>query len=160
MIGLAKQVLEHREAINYDLLTQTGYEVNDIGRYLSWDALDSFLKNIQPDSALARELDPEVSAWGTNVKTNIILADIWNMLAMMNANIIAMATRKPAKTPKPYPRPGQRTSEDETRIGSGALPPDELRKWFKEKREQYAGSSTGDHNSHPSDGGGTGDNYK
>lgn len=160
IIGLAKYLLEHRKAIEYDLLTKTGHEFNDIGRTLTWDALDSFLSNIGPDSALARETYPEIDAWGTTLKTNIILTDIWNVLAMINANLIAIGMKKPAKAPKPYPRPGQKAPEDETKIGSGALPPGELRKWFEEKREQHARSSTGDNNSHSSDGRSPGENNK
>lgn len=141
-------------------MIQTGHEFNDIGRTLSWDALVSFLKYIEPDSAFAREMDPEVSAWGTTMKTNMILADIWNILASINANLVAIGSHKPAKTPKPYPRPGQKRPDEEKRIGSGALPPDQLRRWFEMKREEHARSSTGHNNSHASDGGGARDNYK
>lgn len=118
------------------MLVQTGHELNDIGRTLSWDALDSFLANLGADSALVREMDPEVGAWGTTLKTNLILADIWNVLAMINANLIAVGTRKPAKAPKMYPHPWQKEPDKERHIGSGALPPNELRKWFEEKRKE------------------------
>lgn len=136
IIGLAKFVTEHRKAVEHDLLVKTGHELNDIGRTLSWDALDSFLSNLGADSAVSRELDSDIAEWGTTVKTNKILADIWDVLAMINANLIAVGTRKPAKAPKRYPRPGQKDPEAEQHIGSGALPPDELRKWFEEKRKE------------------------
>ena len=139
--------------MEYDLLTQTGHEINDIGRTLSWDALDSFLRFIGPESAFAKDHDQEVAVWSTRMKTNFILADIYDMLAMINSNLIAYASRKPARPPKKYPRPGKKDEEHERRIGSGALPPDELRKWMEEKRESHARSSSGDHNSHASDGG-------
>ena len=136
IIGLAKFVKEHRKAIEYDLLTQTGHEVNDIGRTLSWDALDSFLSKVGADSALAMEMDPELSVWSTTFKTNVILADIWNQLAMINANLVAHASRKKAKAPKMYPRPWSKDPENTQKIGSDGLPPDELRKWFEEKRKE------------------------
>ena len=93
-----------------------------------------------------REINPDVWEWSVEQKTNAILADIFDMLANINANLIAGITGKPSKRPKPYPRPVKREAEDEQHFGSGALPPDELRKWMEEKRKEYAGSSTGDDN--------------
>lgn len=151
IISLAKAALEHREALQYDLLTKTGHELNDVGSTLSWGAFDVFMHHVRPDSALARELDPELASWSEPMKTNKILADIFDMLAMINANLVAIGTRQPAKMPKPYPRPNQKTPEEEKHIGSGALPPAELRAWIDKKRaELNARSSTGDDNRHTS----------
>lgn len=159
MIGLAKQIQEHRGAIEYDLLTKTGHSIDDIGRSLSWDALDSFLSNIGLDSALARELKPDTAAWATTFKTNAILADIMDELAQINSNLVAIGSQKPAKKVKPYPRPWRQEPADGKKIGSGGLPPAELRKWFKKKRaEHHARSSTGHNNSHPGDAGCTTEN--
>ena len=158
MIGLAKHVLEHREAIQYDLLKETGHEFGDIGRTLSWDALDSFLRNVGLDSALARELKPDTAAWATPLKTNAILADIVDELAQINANLVALGSHKPAKKVKPYPRPWKLDPSDGKKIGSGGLPPAELRKWFERKRAEHARSSTGHNNSHPGDAGCTTEN--
>lgn len=155
MISLARHALEHREAIQYDLLSKTGHEFNDIGRTLSWDALDSFLRNVGLDSALARELKPEMAAWATPLKTNAILADIADELAQINANLVAIGSHKPAKKVKPYPRPWKLDPSDGKKIGSGGLPPAELRKWFERKRAEHARSSTGHNNSHPGDAGRT-----
>ena len=103
------------------------------------------------------EQDQEKAIWSTRMKTNFILADIYDVLNMINANIVASASRKPAKAPKKYPRPGKKSDEDNIRhFGSGALPPDELRKWMEEKRESHARSSSGDNYSHASDGGRSG----
>ena len=118
------------------MLTQTGHELSDIGRTLSWDALDSFLSNLGAESALVREMNPEVDTWGTTIKTNMILADIWDVLAMINANLVAVGTKKKTKAPKPYPRPWEKDPDREQHIGSDGLPPDELRKWFEQKRKE------------------------
>jgi hypothetical protein len=110
------------------------------------------LGNPQPDSALMRELNPEAWTWASTAKTNTILADIWDMLAQINANLIAAATQKPARKFKPYPRPAGKKNEpeDQQHYGSGALPADELRKWFEEKRRMHnAGSGTGNHIGNP-----------
>lgn len=124
--------------------------MNDIGRILSWDALESFLKHARPDSALVSEINPEISAWASTTKTNTILADIYDVLAQINANLVAIGSGKPAKSPKPYPRPGKKNPENEKHIGSGALPPDELHRWIEEKRAEFnARSRTSHANSDP-----------
>ena len=146
--------------MEYDLLTKTGHQIDDIGRTLSWEALDSFLRFDGPESALAMEQDQDKAVWGTRVKTNAILADIYDMLAMINANLVGYASRQPAKNPKKYKRPWKKKADHESHIGSGALPHDELEKWMEEKRESHARSSSGDNYSHASDGGRSGKDNK
>lgn len=127
-------MLEHRKAIEHDLIVETGHELRDVGSSLSWEALDSFLCNIGPGSALARELDPKMSNWATQAKTNAILASIYDILAVINANLCAKGSGKKPKKPKPYPRPWIENKKPEvTHFGKGALPPDELREWFRSK---------------------------
>lgn len=152
IVSLAKAVMQYREAIDYDLLTKTGYELKDVGRTLSWRALDHFLRRAEPDSALMQELNPDLAEWSSRLKTNIILADIYDILAVLNANVVARGSGKPARRPKPYPRPGRKDDPETTRhIGSGALPPDELRAWIERKRAEYnARNSAGHNNGHPS----------
>lgn len=82
-----------------------------------------------------------MEAWGTQLKTNLILADIWDMLAQINANLVAIGSGDPAKKVKPYPRPVPQKPENEQHYGRGALPADELHKWIEGKRAEYAGSS-------------------
>ena len=69
-------------------------------------------------------------------QVNVILADIFDVLAQINANLIAIGSHKSAKQPKPYPRPVQKDPENVRHFGRGALPPDELRAWFEKKREE------------------------
>ena len=109
----------------------TGHSLDDIGRTLSWSALGAFLRHPEIDGEIAKELDPDLASWGNTLKTNAILADIYDMLAMINANICAMGSGKRAKKPKGYKRPG---SKDSQRIGKNGLPPEELRAWFKRKQ--------------------------
>lgn len=58
------------------------------------------------------------------------------MLAQINANLVALGMREKAKQPKPYPRPWADTRGDENHYGEGALPSDELRAWFEQKRRE------------------------
>lgn len=93
-----------------------------------------------------RDLNPEISAWSTTIRTNEMIADIIDVLLQINSNLVAIGSKRPAKKPKPYPRPNKKNPEDDKHIGSGALPPDELQKWFDKKRaEHHARSSTSHH---------------
>lgn len=118
-------------------MTKTGNELADVGRALSWGALASFVSNISPDSALAREINPKVAVWATRAKTNAILADIFDMLASINANLVAVGNGKRAKKPKRYERPTD-NSGTKRLGGKGALPHDELVAWIEEKRRKHA----------------------
>ena len=113
-------------------MTKTGHDLSDVGRTLSWSALRSFIENIGADSAIARDTSPDIAVWSSRVKTNAILADIFDLLAAINANLIAMGSHKRPVRPKEYPRPGR--PDNEKRYGKGAMPVDELRKWIAEKQ--------------------------
>lgn len=136
-------LVQHREAAELDLLRNTGRQLDDIGSTLTWDAAGALFSNIMPDSACGRLLVPERAEWSTREQTNNILADIFDMLAQINSNIVAIGTGKPAQAPQPYPRPGashkpvrNRKRDNTKHFGSGALPPDELRAWFEIKRAE------------------------
>lgn len=151
IISLAKAVDQYRGAIEYDLLTRTGYELKDVGKTLTWGALDNFLNHAEPDSALMRELNPDLASWSNITKTNAILADIYDKLSMINANLIAIGERKPARKPKPYPRPGEQPEDKDTRhFGKGAIPVADLHEWIERKRAEYGRSRTGNNNRHAS----------
>lgn len=108
--------------------------MKDVGDTLSWGAFKSFLTHINPESALVREISPESYIWTSRAKTNAILADIYDLLGVINANLCAKGTKSKPRKPEPYPRPGKNEKEKETtHIGKGALPPSELREWFKQK---------------------------
>lgn len=113
---------------------KVGYELNDIGGSLSWRALDSFIRNLSLSSATMRELNPELARWDTQLQTNTILADIYDMLAALNYNVLCMASKQKPQQPKSYPRPGKKEDEDKKKIGKGALPVADLREWFEQKR--------------------------
>lgn len=113
-------------------MTRTRYQLSDVGGALSWSSLHSFLINIGGDSALARDLDKS-TGWDQTIKTNAILADIYDLLQVIRAEIVALGGTKPRKI-KPYPRPG--ADEDKKRkLGKGAMPLTELREWIKERQE-------------------------
>ena len=80
-----------------------------------------------------RELHPEVEDWGTRLRTNIILADIFDVLAQINSNIIAGFSRKKSKKPERYTRPWAKKKFK--KIGS-AVKRNELHAWMEMKRRE------------------------
>lgn len=124
---------EHYGAINYDLMTRTRYTLDDVGGVLSWDSLHSFITHLRSDSALARELG-KATGWEDTIKTNALLADLYDLLQAVNANLQSIATHgKKKQKIRPYPRPGK--DDNNTRkIGKKALPYNSLREWIKERQ--------------------------
>ena len=73
-----------------------------------------------------KEMRPDLAQWATTAKTNSLLADIYDLLATVNANLCAKGSGHRPKRPKPYPRP-DRKSRDEKHIGT-PLPIEELKR--------------------------------
>lgn len=84
-------------------------------------ALVSFVGHLPPDSALRRDIDPrdELPDWCTSMKTNAILADLYDAYCATHA--------KKGRRVKPYPRPGDKKGQA---IGSGAIPIRDFDAWW------------------------------
>ena len=131
IIGLAQFAQEHAEALEYDLLTRTNYTLDDVGGRLSWSALSSFVRNLGTDSALARDLGKS-TGWETLIATNSILADIYDVLQAINANIVSLGGGKKKKI-KPYPRPGK-DNDKKRKFGTSMPTVEGLRDWIRSKQ--------------------------
>jgi hypothetical protein len=110
-VGLAEYVGAHKQAVERDLLTQTGYTLEDVGRTLSWSALGSFLHEAKPDSAIVAETNPEISEWSTIFKTNVILADIYDVLNWFRVCMMAKGGKQRPQKPNEYPRSWRKTNK-------------------------------------------------
>ena len=128
IISVATILSEHSDAITYDLLTKTKYSLDDVGGALSWSTLYSFIKGLDADSAYACELGNR-RGWESTSKTNIILADIYDLLQVI---VVQLGGNK--NKYKPYPRPWETEDKNEQKFGKDALPPDDLHKWIKERQ--------------------------
>ena len=113
ILSLVQTINDYDRALEYDLMTRTGRTLSE---YINMEAagmvaLLSFINYLPMDSRLRSAMDPqdEVGEWSTIKKTNIILADIFDVFVSAN-------TKKGHKA-KQYPRPKQKK-----RIGSGAIP--------------------------------------
>jgi hypothetical protein len=84
-------------------------------------ALVSFVKHLPADSALRREQDPsgDLAEWSTAMKTNAILADLFDAFCAAHA--------RKGRKPKTYPRPGDKKGQT---IGSGAIPIKDFDAWW------------------------------
>ena len=121
---LVRLLKYHDRALEYDLMTRTGRtlsEYMDMGA-AGKVALISFVKYLPPDSALNRDMNPkdEYGVWYETVKTNAILADIFDLLAKVNS--------KKGRA-KPYPRPVKKQT-----VGKGAIPISEFWDWWNKER--------------------------
>lgn len=125
---------KHDKALTYDLLTKTKYSLDDVGGELSWFALSSFIENLDTGSALARDLKKS-TGWESALKTNVILADIYDLLQTINLNLCRIGGSKQSKKIKPYPRPFGKDKENTKKIGKGALPFDQLKEWIKGRQD-------------------------
>jgi len=135
-LSLVEFIEEHGEALTYDLMTRTCYTLDDVGGALSWRSLYSFIKHLDTNSALARDLGKS-TGWESTLKTNAILADLYDLLQAINANLVRLGGGK-VKNIKPYPRPGK-DDNNTTKFGKGALPVDELHAWIEARRQQQNG---------------------
>lgn len=132
IISLAELCEEHSKAIEYDLLTRTSYQLDDVGGRLPWSALNSFIQNLGSDSALARDLGKS-TGWEDTLTTNRILADIYDLLQVINANVCALGGGS-KKHITPYPRPGAADNKNVRKAGKGALPVAELHEWIRSRQ--------------------------
>ena len=85
-------------------------------------ALLSFINHLPPDSELRSAMDPnsETREWFTTLKTNKILADLFDVFVAAN-------TRKGQRKAE-YPRP-----KEKKRIGRGAIPINKFWDWWESK---------------------------
>ena len=124
ILSLVRILERHDRALEYDLMTRTGRTLTE---YLSMGAagivaLISFITYLPSDSELMREMHPknEFAEWNTQIKTNAILADMFD--AFVSAH-----TKKGVQ-PKRYPRPKQNRS-----IGKDPIPVSQFWDWWHGK---------------------------
>ena len=134
---LARIIEEHGPALDYDLLTRTRYDLRDVGGALSWGALRHFVQYLPRDSALSRELMPPTDAerWTNGEATASLLADLFDLVAMLRSEVLAKGSGKKPKHPRPYPRPG--TKPKNTRhVGSKPIPIAKFEEWWASRGER------------------------
>lgn len=125
---------EHGAALDYDLLTKTNYQLRDVGGALSWGALLHFVQFLPRDSALRQDAAPTTDAerWTRGDATATILADLFDLVAQLRAEVAVKGSDHKPKRPRPYPRPGV-TPKDTKHIGKDPIPVREFDGWWDSK---------------------------
>lgn len=94
-------------------------------------ALVHFVENLDVDSALMRDIDSvDIAEWASNLKTNALLADVFDALVQFNFNYVQAHSKHRPQKPKPYPRPW---AKKEDKIGKGAIPVSQFWDWWTSK---------------------------
>ena len=88
-------------------------------------------------TALLREIDAERYQWATVAQTNYLLADIYDLLAVINENLKIKGTKARGKMPKPHPRPHDKDKQTQ-KIGT-AMPAADFEAWMNAKRGERNG---------------------
>lgn len=91
------------------------------------------MKNLDLDSALARDVNENITIWGSTLKTNYLLADIFDVLSSIHYALIKMSGGKASK-PKPYPRPDN--NKTMKKYGKGALKVNDLKDWIFKRNKK------------------------
>lgn len=108
----------------------SGHGIEELGEKLSWSKAKHILKTLSVNSALARDLDPDLGSWNSILKTNYLLADVVDLLQSIHYAIVCIGGGKMTK-PKPIDRPGKSSTDDGTKhYGKGAMPAKDLYNWI------------------------------
>lgn len=140
IIGLATLIADHREALNYDLMTRTGAGLGSVPVSLDWSDIRDFVAGLGADSHLVAELHPEVAGWQGDEKVPMLLAAIADQLAALSYSYALVHTKQGApkpKAPKPIPRPGVEPDRETRRWGTGtsAIPIADFDAWWNAPRD-------------------------
>lgn len=133
--GLARLIEEHGPALEYDLLTKTNYQLRDVGGALPWGALLHFVQFLPRDSALKTELVPmtDVERWNDGCANAAILADLFDLVNQMRAEVAVNGTDHKPRRPRPYPRPGAKPKGVQ-HVGKDPIPVSEFESWWSTGR--------------------------
>lgn len=109
-------------------MTRAGATLDDVPCRISWRALGNFIRNLDVRSAYVRELDPDLCRWVAPESLRPMLADMYDLMAALNRNVVAANSKHRPRKPKPYPRPGKR--DKGTVIGKDPIPIKDFDEWW------------------------------
>lgn len=136
-IAELRQIIEeHGAALEFDLLTMTRYQLRDVGGALPYGALLHFIRYLPRTSALSKELVPrtDTERWLDGEATAAILADIFDAIRALDADVMHKGTRRKPKPPRPYPRPWDK-SKGAVHLGKDPIPIKDFEAWWNAPRE-------------------------
>lgn len=131
-------------ALDYDLMTRTGRtlrEYLDMGA-AGMVALCHFVRHLPADSVTISTVSgyEYLPQWASTLKTNAMLADIYDGISALRYTITASRSKKKPKKPKPYPRPWVE-DKGTRKIGKDPIPVKDFWSWWdiKVKEAENAG---------------------
>ena len=116
--------------------------LRDVPETIGWDGSALIARNLPIDSALNRAREPELYAFGTDIKRAAILADIFDNVSMMRYEFALAHSEKGKKPDKPplYVTPWNDNSPEhadphganpfEGTYGSGAVSVEEFNRFY------------------------------
>ena len=121
--ALIELIDEHPEEFEYDLISH-GLRLRQLGTdMLSWRDLWVIVRQQPRESALARAMDPEDSAWGLSEQLLAAIADA------SHVRVWQAGSGKRSDRPKPIPRPGVEKGS-KTVHRHEVLPAGEMASWL------------------------------
>lgn len=129
--GLALAIERHGSAFEHDVMAATGRTLSEFIEQgpPGVVALAHFLAHIGPDTATWHELEGSgARMWSSTLKSNAVLADLFDVVSLVNRNIVQSGSRSRVKNPRPYPRPWDADTE---RIGHGPVRVSQFWDWWK-----------------------------
>ena len=108
-------------------MTLLGMPFERAASSFGWANLVTFVHHLPPTSAVYREMYGDASEFASELKQNMILADIFDAVQFFNYNYAKSHGGKGRK-PKPYPRPF--ADDGAQRIGSDPIPISEFNDWY------------------------------
>lgn len=142
---LCQLIEEHGAALEYDLLTMTGYQLRDVGGALSWGALLHFAMHLPRTSALSRELVPlaDEERWTDGTLVAPLVADLIDAVNAVGSALMAKGTGRMPRHVRPYPRPW--ADDGTVTIGGAdsAIPIADFEEWWDSKGRKGDGDAQG-----------------
>lgn len=121
-------------------MTRTG---RTLGEYLDKGAagivaLCHFVEHLSPDSVLAAEISgyEHMRQWSTQLRTNAMLADLYDAISALRYTVAASRSKKKIKRPKPYPRPWAK--EKTRKFGKDPIPVKDFWNWWDKQLKEAA----------------------
>lgn len=108
-------------------MTLLGMPFDRAAYSFGWGNLLAFVHHLPPTSAVYREKYGDASDFASDLKQNMILADVFDAVQFLSYSF-AKAHGGKGKKPKPYPRPW--TDDGAQHIGSKPIPISEFNDWY------------------------------
>lgn len=125
-------ILKHTGELEYDLMTLTGFTLDDLGERLTYRALFSFIQNLPKTSALWKATHPndiDYALWESQEIVPQLLARLSDQISQLAWMYSSANTTKKQPKPKPLTRPGVESAKEEV-YGKDPIPISQFNDWW------------------------------